>query len=225
MVNASVNPSTLPTCSAKGAAFWTDCAPFAANCGSHYLRGTAFRPWNGGRNLLWLRRRRTLEMLKIGRLSGLGAVLALAFGLCGGGAATCAERVTKLNGLPDEAITAIIPFAAGSASDVVSRIMFAQMAKSMGQTIVVENRPGAGGNNGTADAAKAAPDGYTHPRQRLGPDGRQCHAVQTARLRPAERLRRHLAVRQVHDRGRGQQQIAGQHPARPDRLTAKRIPA
>jgi tripartite-type tricarboxylate transporter receptor subunit TctC len=39
--------------------------------------------------------------------------------------------------------------------------MFAQMAKSLGQTIVVENRPGAGGNNGTLDAAKAAPDGYT----------------------------------------------------------------
>jgi tripartite-type tricarboxylate transporter receptor subunit TctC len=62
---------------------------------------------------------------------------------------------------PTRPITAIIPFAGGSASDVVSRIMFEHMAKSMGQPIVVENRPGAGGNNGTADAAKAAPDGYT----------------------------------------------------------------
>ena len=58
-------------------------------------------------------------------------------------------------------ITVIIPFAGGSASDVVSRIMLDKMSKSMGQPIIVENRPGAGGNSGTAQAAKAAPDGYT----------------------------------------------------------------
>jgi tripartite-type tricarboxylate transporter receptor subunit TctC len=62
---------------------------------------------------------------------------------------------------PDRAITVIIPFAGGSASDVVSRVMLAKMSKSMGQSIIVENRPGAGGNTGTAIGAKAAPDGYT----------------------------------------------------------------
>jgi tripartite-type tricarboxylate transporter receptor subunit TctC len=62
---------------------------------------------------------------------------------------------------PARPITAIVPFAGGSASDVVSRILFDRMSKSLGQPIVVENRPGAGGNTGTADAAKAAPDGYT----------------------------------------------------------------
>jgi len=62
---------------------------------------------------------------------------------------------------PSRAITVIIPFAGGSASDVVSRIMFDKMSKSMGQPIVVENRPGAGGNSGTAAATRAAPDGYT----------------------------------------------------------------
>jgi tripartite-type tricarboxylate transporter receptor subunit TctC len=62
---------------------------------------------------------------------------------------------------PTRPITAIVPFAGGSASDVVSRILFDRMSKSLGQPIVVENRPGAGGNSGTADAAKAAPDGYT----------------------------------------------------------------
>src|SRR5262249_29376792 len=62
---------------------------------------------------------------------------------------------------PTRPITAIVPFAGGSASDVVSRILFERMSKSSGQPIVVENRPGAGGNNGTAAAAKAAPDGYT----------------------------------------------------------------
>ena len=62
---------------------------------------------------------------------------------------------------PSRPITVVIPFAGGSASDVVSRIMLQRMSKSMGQPIVVENRPGAGGNTGTASVARAAPDGYT----------------------------------------------------------------
>ena len=62
---------------------------------------------------------------------------------------------------PTRPISVIIPFAGGSASDVVSRIMFNKMSQSLGQPIVVENKPGAGGNSGTALAAKATPDGYT----------------------------------------------------------------
>ena len=71
------------------------------------------------------------------------------------------SRLARADTYPSRPITAIIPFAGGSASDVVSRIMFDRMSKSMGQPIIVENRPGAGGNTGTAAAAKAAPDGYT----------------------------------------------------------------
>ena len=82
----------------------------------------------------------------------VGAALALA---CLFAAPACAEDY------PTRPITAIVPFAGGSASDVVSRILFERMSKSLGQPIVVENRPGAGGNTGSADAAKAAPDGYT----------------------------------------------------------------
>src|SRR5262245_42609642 len=62
---------------------------------------------------------------------------------------------------PSRPITVIIPFAGGSASDVVSRIMLDKMSKNMGQPIIVENRPGAGGNTGTQQGAKSAPDGYT----------------------------------------------------------------
>ncbi len=72
-----------------------------------------------------------------------------------------AAGVARAQSYPTRPITAIVPFAGGSASDVVSRILFEHMSKSLGQPIVVENRPGAGGNTGTADAAKAAPDGYT----------------------------------------------------------------
>jgi tripartite-type tricarboxylate transporter receptor subunit TctC len=62
---------------------------------------------------------------------------------------------------PDRPIQVLIPFAGGSASDVVSRIMLEQMSRTLGQPMVIENRPGAGGNTGTAAGAKAAPDGYT----------------------------------------------------------------
>jgi tripartite-type tricarboxylate transporter receptor subunit TctC len=81
--------------------------------------------------------------------------------------AVCALIALGFGGLawaedyPKRPITAIIPFAGGSASDVVSRILFDKMSSLMGQPIIVENRPGAGGNNGTAAAAKATPDGYT----------------------------------------------------------------
>jgi tripartite-type tricarboxylate transporter receptor subunit TctC len=82
------------------------------------------------------------------------------------GAATIAAAMTfagaaGAQSYPTRPITVIIPFAGGSASDVVSRIMFNKMSQSLGQPIIVENKPGAGGNSGTALAAKATPDGYT----------------------------------------------------------------
>jgi tripartite-type tricarboxylate transporter receptor subunit TctC len=80
-----------------------------------------------------------------------GLVLSLIFGV----------DTASAQSYPSRPITAIIPFAGGSASDVVSRIMFDKMSKLMGQPVVIENRPGAGGNIGTAMGAKAEPDGYT----------------------------------------------------------------
>jgi tripartite-type tricarboxylate transporter receptor subunit TctC len=149
--------------------FLTDCARFAANCGSHSPGGTAIAAWKAGWNLLCCAQGGTSEMQKIQGFGVCTAVLALAFGLIGGGTAKAQNAPQRLTDYPNRSITAIVPFAAGSASDVVSRILFAAMAKSMGQTIVVENRPGAGGNNGTADAAKAAPDGYTMVGSGSGP--------------------------------------------------------
>lgn len=85
----------------------------------------------------------------------------IAAGLVAGVCAVILAGAAAAQNYPDRPITVIIPFAGGSASDVVSRVMLAKMAKSMGQSIVVDNRPGAGGNTGTAAGAKAAPDGYT----------------------------------------------------------------
>jgi tripartite-type tricarboxylate transporter receptor subunit TctC len=58
-------------------------------------------------------------------------------------------------------IRAMIPFSAGSTLDIVGRIVMEQLSAQLGQTIVIENRGGAGGTIGTAAVAKADPDGYT----------------------------------------------------------------
>jgi tripartite-type tricarboxylate transporter receptor subunit TctC len=70
---------------------------------------------------------------------------------------------------PTRPIQVIVPFAGGSASDVVMRILLDRMAKSLGQPFVVDNRPGAGGNIGTNAATKATPDGYTLVMGSTGP--------------------------------------------------------
>jgi tripartite-type tricarboxylate transporter receptor subunit TctC len=61
---------------------------------------------------------------------------------------------------PSRLIKAVIPFGAGSAADVVPRVVFDRLSAELGQAIVVENRPGAGGTVGTAAVVKADADGY-----------------------------------------------------------------
>ena len=62
---------------------------------------------------------------------------------------------------PSRLIKATIPFGAGSATDVVPRLVFDRLAAELGQPVVIENRAGAGGTLGTALVAKADPDGYS----------------------------------------------------------------
>ena len=62
---------------------------------------------------------------------------------------------------PTKSLRAIVPFAAGSSTDIIPRVVFEQLSSQLGQTIVVENRTGAGGTIGTAFVAKSEPDGYT----------------------------------------------------------------
>jgi tripartite-type tricarboxylate transporter receptor subunit TctC len=62
---------------------------------------------------------------------------------------------------PTKPITLVVPYAAGGGNDVMARIVGEKMSKTLGQTIVVDNRPGAGGALATRQVAKAAPDGYT----------------------------------------------------------------
>lgn len=62
---------------------------------------------------------------------------------------------------PTKAITIVVPYAAGGASDVATRLIAEQMSKESGYTFIVENKPGAGGSLAANYVARAKPDGYT----------------------------------------------------------------
>lgn len=67
----------------------------------------------------------------------------------------------RADGWPDRPIKLIVPYAAGGSGDIVARELAQKLTNSLGQAVVVEDRPGASGNIGTADVAKSPPDGYT----------------------------------------------------------------
>jgi tripartite-type tricarboxylate transporter receptor subunit TctC len=62
---------------------------------------------------------------------------------------------------PNKPIKAVVPFAAGSATDQIGRAFGAKMAEVLGQPVIIENKPGVNGMLGADAVAKAAPDGYT----------------------------------------------------------------
>jgi len=84
------------------------------------------------------------------------SVLAAAFVIA---SAWTAHPATAQN-WPTRSLTLVVPFAAGSASDTVARILSARLSEVLGQQVIIENVGGAGGMTGVARVAKAAPDGY-----------------------------------------------------------------
>jgi tripartite-type tricarboxylate transporter receptor subunit TctC len=62
---------------------------------------------------------------------------------------------------PDRPIRLVVPFPAGGTTDIVARVVSEHVSRRLGQQMIVENRPGAGGNTGTELVKRAAPDGYT----------------------------------------------------------------
>jgi tripartite-type tricarboxylate transporter receptor subunit TctC len=76
-------------------------------------------------------------------------------------AAAAASRAAWAQQWPSKTIRIIVPFSAGSTSDVIARLIAQPLSAALGQSIIVENRGGAGGSIGSALVAQAAPDGHT----------------------------------------------------------------
>jgi len=70
---------------------------------------------------------------------------------------------------PTKPVTVVVPFSAGGPTDTIARIMAERMTKSLGQTVLVENITGAGGNIGVGRVVRAAPDGYMVSIGHIGP--------------------------------------------------------
>ena len=75
--------------------------------------------------------------------------------------ATCVAAGAAAQSYPDKAIRLIVPFPPGGSNDVIARVVGAQLSERLGQTVLIDNRGGAGGTLGINAAAKSAPDGYT----------------------------------------------------------------
>jgi tripartite-type tricarboxylate transporter receptor subunit TctC len=88
-------------------------------------------------------------------MARLALLAALAFGTC------LPAPLVVAQAYPNKPIRLIVPFAAGGGSDFVGRLIGLKLTEQMGQTVVVDNRPGAASLMGTQIVARAAPDGYT----------------------------------------------------------------
>jgi len=77
------------------------------------------------------------------------------------GLLACLATGASAQAYPTKPVTLIVPFAAGGPTDIVTRQLAQAMTKSMGGTVIVENKPGAGGTVAVEHVSKAAPDGYT----------------------------------------------------------------
>ena len=92
-------------------------------------------------------------MIRLARFAAASSIVALA--------SLCAATALAQNGYPNKPIRVIVPFAAGSTTDIIARAITDKMSTSLGQPVVIDNRGGASGTIGQQMVATAAPDGYT----------------------------------------------------------------
>jgi len=92
------------------------------------------------------------------RLARVSALVLATLGFC---AAIELAAAQSAGAWPERAIRIVLPFPPGGPSDIAARLAADKMQPALKQPLVIENKPGAGGNVGAAEVARAAPDGYT----------------------------------------------------------------
>lgn len=73
----------------------------------------------------------------------------------------CATATAQSEEYPSKALRMVVPFGPGTTTDTIARLVSDRMSKALGQSIIIENKAGAGGTIGTAQVSRSAPDGYT----------------------------------------------------------------
>ncbi len=114
------------------------------------------------------------------RTAAVGLAISAVFG--------AAEPSAAQSKYPERPITLILPYAAGGGTDAIARVFADKLAQKLGGSIVVENRPGAGGNIATDAAANAKPDGYTLLIGNQGPMVVNIHMFKTMKTDPEKAL-------------------------------------
>jgi tripartite-type tricarboxylate transporter receptor subunit TctC len=88
--------------------------------------------------------------------------------VAGAAALPAVSRIGWAQAYPTRTVTIIVPFAAGGATDIAARLVGEHMSRTLGQQLIVENFPGAGGTTGSIRAMRATPDGYTIEMGHIG---------------------------------------------------------
>src|SRR5258708_3490417 len=91
----------------------------------------------------------------------IGAAVSLPIRLLIGVALGCCVASVEAQSYPARPVRVVVPFSPGGPNDIIARLIGQRLAEALGQQIVIDNRPGGGGNIGTDAVAKAPADGYT----------------------------------------------------------------
>ncbi|MCX7659741.1 MAG: tripartite tricarboxylate transporter substrate binding protein [Caldimonas manganoxidans] len=86
-------------------------------------------------------------------------------------ALACAPGLQAQSAWPTKPVRIVVPFAPGGTTDILARALAPELNRAFGHTFVIDNKPGAGGNLGAAEVARAAPDGYTFLMGTVGTHG------------------------------------------------------